>query len=216
MLKKSLSLVLGTVLCSLGYAGGFDELPIPDETKLHPIVAAYYSYLSINTFLTDPINIPIPRLPGQYNGLGMQGGFKYGECFGLFLGYDYYPSRNKITTLVNNTQRRIFMRPNNTYFEIRGYYPILYIEGLSLVGAGGAEISDFSFFLSRTVDAELSLYRPSVNVNLRVGLGIEYFFNKNWGLMASGYYVPNHVNDREAGGWTEFWSINLAFEYKIH
>src|SRR3990167_992597 len=213
-LRLATGFLLAMLLCNSVCAGdfdelqGFDELPRPEQTKFHPVVSLYYPYLQIDTFVNGPGGVRVARLPSQYNGLGMLGGFKYGCYIGIFLGYEYYFNKERITTLDNGNSHAVSMRPNMTYFEIRGYYPILNIEGLSIVGAAGAEINDFSFF-DNLLHAAFDQYRNNLNVNLRMGLGAEYYLTRHWGIWTMWTYVPNHVNFRHVGGWDELWTVNL-------
>lgn len=216
MLRKTLALILSTLpLCSM-LAGGYDDVTSfqpPPLIKFHPVVRAYYSYLTIQTFLIGADGNNVARLPSPYNGLGFSGGFKYGEYFGLDLGYEYYFTLDRVTG-VNGNLVSVNMRPQVWYSDVVGYLPILNVPGLDIQGTAGAVANDFSFFTNNQTTGASS-YTNSVNINLRIGLGLRYVFYDHWAVNMLYHYVPNHIRDRSGDGWKSYWTADVGLIYQI-
>ncbi len=213
MLRKPAALILSSCLMTTACAGGSVHFSVPIKTKFHPIVRLFYSLLKIDTFLKNHLGDYLPRLPTPYNGLGFSGGFKYGQYVGLQLGYAYYFKLRRRTT-INGQRYSIAMRPENTFFDVVGYFPILNVKGLDIVGTAGAVVNDFSFFLNN-IDNGANSYHNSTNVNVRMGLGLRYLVTDHWAVDALYHYIPTHNNNRQAGGWKAFWTVNLGLSYLV-
>lgn len=215
MLRKVCALTLLLISFTSAVAGGYDELSPPEQTKLHPILSVNYSYMSISTFTFSAAGTLNGRLPSPYNGGGFFGGFKYGDYFAMIVGYEYYFNQVRITPTPTGNFN-LASRPNNFYIEFRGYYPvyIFKFQGLNIVGGIGALINDFSF-TSTNMNAIFNGYRSNMNINLRVSIGLNYYFDRHWGLEGMWHYVPNHARNMQTGGWSEFWNVTLGLLYKF-
>ena len=48
-----------------------------------------------------------------------------------------------------------------------------------------------------------------------MGLGLRYLVTDHWAVDALYHYIPTHNNNRQAGGWKAFWTVNLGFSYQV-
>lgn len=214
MLSRNIAVFLLSCLCTfLAQADDcsfFQPRPID---QFHPLVRAEYSFLSIETLVEDHRGTHLARLPSPYNGLGFSGGFKYGKYIGLDIGFDYYFNSRRFTQ-TGTTTYFIGLTPETWHSDVVGYFPMLNIKGLDIVGTAGAIVTDFSFIVDDR-GTGTTTYHDNVNLNLRLGLGMRWLFSQHWGVDWMYHFVPNHINTRRNGSWKSLWSVDLGLIYQI-
>ena len=149
MQKKAIyGILLATMVSGAALAGGPDMMAPPPATAFKPFVGVNYSYLNVNWSNLN-VNWPIAGItssaastaPSTFNGVGFLAGLKYGQYLGFVTGWNHYFQETRTTGTVS-VPVRLTLRPENFYFDVRGYYP--FYAGFDLIGSVGANISDFA------------------------------------------------------------------------
>ena len=181
MHKKALyGLVIAGLISGTAMAGGPDMVP-PLAPQWKPFVGVNYSYMSVDT------TTGATGLPDSFNGVGFEGGIKYGRSLAFVGGYDYYFSQTTTSGVA---------RPTRMYFDMRGYWPI---NNFDLIGSLGAVSTDFGPV-------------GIANVDLKVGAGADYYFTPNWGVQVMWSYVPGHDT---ASYYDTYWTVDAGLYYQF-
>jgi hypothetical protein len=182
MQKKAIyGILLATMVSGAALAGGPDMMAPPPATAFKPFVGVNYSYLNVGWTAASAAN------PSTFNGVGFLAGLKYGQHLGFVTGWNHYFTETKGTGTAMVTGR-----PENFYVDVRGYYP--FYAGFDLIGSVGANISNID----------------GTAVNMRLGLGADYFFTPNWGLEVMYNYIFQH---NIAPSWNNAWTVNVGINY---
>jgi hypothetical protein len=250
--KAIYGLILASMIGGTALAGGPDMIPTP--TPWHLFIGANYSYLKAdvttsgdafyynNTVIaggtTGSITTgTIPSVADKYNGIGMLAGLKYGKYVGLVWGWNHYFVKGKkssdgtltipdatLGTLTVDTAAETCTKPENFYFDVRGYLPF---DNFDLIASVGANVSDFSTEVTYpTTVAQPASYYNITNINFRAGVGADYYFTPNWGIEGMWNWVFQHApgkvgsapswladTEREVGIPCSFWTINVGINY---
>jgi len=196
-------LVCGTIASCLlsgaalanGYKGE-GSLSAPMSSSLfHPYVGLSYVYLhnSYKSSVTETIGSstttfsPNATSPNNFSGLSFSSGFKYGKYIGMEFGYAQFGSKNQTAQTTTTTYR-----PKAGYVDFRAYYPIeqfdlIGVAGFAMTSLGDAKVVNTTSGTTSTLGADDSVVP-------RLGLGVDYNFNDNWGIRALGKY--SFVNSR--------------------
>ena len=192
MQKKAIyGILLATMVSGAALAGGPDMMAPPPATAFKPFVGVNYSYLNVNW---SNVASMASTAPSTFNGVGFLAGLKYGQYLGFVTGWNHYFQQTGTLPPVNDKSAiSLNFRPENFYFDVRGYYP--FYAGFDLIGSVGANISDF--FVESTV-------------NMRMGVGADYFFTPNWGVEVMYNYIFQH---NVTPFWNNAWTLNVGINY---
>ena len=207
MQKKVIyGIILATMVSGAALAGGPDRMAPAPVTAFKPFLGVNYSYLNVNwstaSYAVGCASYAIASLaPSAFNGVGFLAGLKYGQYLGFVTGWNHYFQETRTTlqplpstvTASSTVQVPLRLRPENFYFDVRGYYP--FYAGFDLIGSVGANISDFDV---------------RSTVNMRMGVGADYFFTPNWGVEVMYNYIFQH---NVLPLWNNAWTVNVGINY---
>ena len=202
MLKKTILLAATTIIFSSS---------IIASTSLKPFIGVSYSYKEIQQDPSGSVGLDYTGnfYPSSYNGLGFLSGLKFGKYYAVAWGLNHYFNASR--TVVYNTDplthTSVMARSENAYFDLRGYYP--FYKNFDLIG----------FTTKYTTSTNQLVGYSMMDLNLRLGAGLDYFFTPHWGIEAMWNYVFEHAPVKyHLGPQTfalavNFWSLNIGVNY---
>jgi hypothetical protein len=182
------------------YKGEVDSIMPQATPMLQPYVGLNYVYYHSNykSSATETVGSttrtfnPGSTSPNNFSGASLDAGFKYGQYAGMEFGY--YQTASKSRTSNNGTSTTISEMQKAFYTDVMGYWPIHDWDIIGLVGVSVNSLGNASISYGSTV----STLRTDDAVRPRIGLGVDYHFNKNIGVRALARYSfvqSNFVNN---------------------
>src|SRR3989339_2005458 len=193
MKKVLYGMVIAGLISGTALAGGPDMMMPTTEFK--PFLGVNYSNLSLDNSTGGALT----GNADSYNGMGFEAGMKYGHYLGYVLGWNHY------FTETNNDTPATSISAESYYFDVRGYYPVM--SQFDLIGSVGAGLLDIAANAQNLGNAEFS----ADQINLRLGVGADYYFTPNWGIQGMFNWSPSHCP--VAADYNSWWTITAGIYY---
>jgi hypothetical protein len=174
--------------------------PMIQAPTFQPYVGVNYVYYHSNykSSVTDTVGTvtftmnPSSAEPNNWSGASVDAGFKYGQYIGMEFGYYQTSSKSK-TSQLGATTATINLLHKGFYTDFIGYYPI---QEWDIIGSVGSSVNSLGNS-NVQIGATKVTIRSDDGVTPRLGLGVDYHFNKNLGARIMGRYnftQSNYVN----------------------
>ncbi len=198
-MKNALYGVAIAALVSTTALAGGPDMHAPMGPTFRPFVGVNYSYLNVNRYNGGgAVAGAFSGNLDSYNGLGFEAGLKYGQYLGFAWGWNHYFGQTGTVAGVTG----VAFDPESYYFDMRGYYPVM--PQFNLIGSVGAGWLD----VGSTNAAGLNDFNQ---VNLRLGVGADYYFTPNWGVQGMFHWVPSH--GPVTSGYNSYWTVTAGIYY---
>lgn len=179
--------VVGSVMCANAFAASYKgEGPCCPPPAFRPYVGINVNYLH-NSYESSVQEGLVTYNPNQTNpnnfwGGSIDAGYRYGQYFGMEFGYAQYANGSSTSGTT-----KVSVSPRTAYMDLRGYYPIDQWDLIGIAGVGIASIGDAS--LTNTATGAVTTIHADSSVAPRLGLGVDYNFNRCWGARLEGRYT---------------------------